>query len=92
MQGSAVIFGGPSETVIGEEIEREFSKLSGQPELRRQLLMMAGRTDIRELMACISECDLLVTNDSGPMHIGYAVRTPVVAIFGSTPLSTQDLS
>jgi heptosyltransferase-2 len=84
MQGSAVIFGGPSETVIGEEIEREFSKLSGGPELRRQLLLMAGRTDIRELMALISECDLLVTNDSGPMHIGYAVRTPVVAIFGST--------
>jgi heptosyltransferase-2 len=46
--------------------------------------MMAGRTDIRELMALVSECDLLVTNDSGPMHIGYAVRTPVVAIFGST--------
>ena len=46
--------------------------------------MMAGKTDIRELISLISECDLLVTNDSGPMHIGYAVRTPVVAIFGST--------
>ena len=84
MHGSAVIFGGPSETGIAEEIEKEFSKLSGEPEMKRQLLMMAGRTDIRELMALISECDLLVTNDSGPMHIGYAVRTPVVAIFGST--------
>ena len=84
MQGSTVIFGGPSETGIADEIEREFNKLSGDPELQTQLLMMAGRTDIRELISLISECDLLVTNDSGPMHIGYAVRTPVVAIFGST--------
>lgn len=90
MQGSAVIFGGPSETAIAEEIEREFNKLSGNPELNsslithHSLLNLAGKTSLRELIALISECDLLVTNDSGPMHIGYAVRTPVVAIFGST--------
>jgi heptosyltransferase-2 len=45
---------------------------------------MAGRTSLRELAALISECDVLVTNDSGPMHIGYAVGTPLVAVFGST--------
>jgi heptosyltransferase-2 len=44
----------------------------------------SGRTTLRELAALISEVDLLITNDSGPMHIGYAVRTPLVAIFGST--------
>jgi heptosyltransferase II len=58
---------------------------------------MAGKTDLRQLISMISECDLLVTNDSGPMHIGYAVRTPVVAIFGSTspehtgPAGRQDV-
>ncbi len=98
MQGSAVIFGGPSETGIAEEIEREVSKLSGDPGSRNQLLMMAGKTDIRELISLISECDLLVTNDSGPMHIGYAVRTPVIAIFGSTspehtgPVGSKDIA
>ena len=95
MKGSAVIFGGPSETVIAEEIEREFNKLSGHSDrdstsithhslMNPALLNMAGRTELRELISMISECDVLVTNDSGPMHIGYAVRTPVVAIFGST--------
>jgi heptosyltransferase II len=84
LKGNAVIFGGPSETGIAEEIEREFINFPGGPELKPQLLNMAGRTDVRELISLISECDLLVTNDSGPMHIGYAVRTPVVAIFGST--------
>jgi heptosyltransferase-2 len=90
MRGSAVIFGGPSETAIVKEIEQEFNKLSGNPgpdlspDIPHSLLNMAGRTNLRELIALISECDLLVTNDSGPMHIGYAVRTPVVAIFGPT--------
>jgi len=45
---------------------------------------MAGKTDLRELSALISECDVFLTNDSGPMHIGYAVRTPMAAVFGST--------
>jgi len=98
MKGSAVIFGGPSETGIAEEIEKEFSKLAGDPELQTQLLIMAGKTDIRQLASLISECDLLVTNDSGPMHIGYAVRTPVIAIFGSTspehtgPVGKKDIA
>jgi heptosyltransferase II len=97
MGGSAVIFGGPSETGIAEEIEGEFIKFSGRSEMKSQLLNMAGKTDLRQLISMISECDLLVTNDSGPMHIGYAVRTPVVAIFGSTspehtgPAGRQDV-
>jgi len=84
IKGSVVIFGSPSEAAIAEEIEREVLRFPGGPEMKPQLLNMAGRTDLRELSSLISECDLLVTNDSGPMHIGYSVRTPVVAIFGST--------
>lgn len=87
MRGSAVVFGGPSEAAIAQEIEKEFNRLSGNPgpDLSYHSFMdLAGSTSLRELIALISECDVLVTNDSGPMHIGYAVRTPVVAIFGST--------
>ncbi|MDI6744429.1 MAG: lipopolysaccharide heptosyltransferase II [Thermodesulfovibrionales bacterium] len=80
LDGSVVIFGGQSETGIAEEITSE-SQISN---LKSQILTMAGKTDLRELSALISECDVLLTNDSGPMHIGYAVRTPLVAIFGST--------
>lgn len=79
MQGSAVIFGGPKETMIAEDI-----LMQGGLDQAAPVLNLSGRTTVRELAALISECDLLVTNDSGPMHIGYAVGTPLVAIFGST--------
>jgi len=35
-------------------------------------------------MALIGECTVFVTNDSGLMHVGAALHTPMVAIFGST--------
>ena len=80
LEGSVVIFGGQSETGIAEEITSKF-QISN---FKFQILNKAGKTDLRELSALISECDVFLTNDSGPMHIGYAVRTPLVAIFGST--------
>lgn len=45
---------------------------------------LAGKTTLRQLAAVLARCRLLLTNDSGPMHVSYAVGTPVVAIFGST--------
>ncbi len=74
-QGSTVIFGGRNEVPIAEEIYRH---------VPINKLMLAGKTSLRELIALISECDIFVTNDSGPMHIAYAVGTPLTAIFGST--------
>ena len=48
------------------------------------ILNLAGKTSLRELISLISECDVFLTNDSGPLHIAYAVGTPLVAIFAST--------
>lgn len=39
------------------------------------------RTSIREMMSLFSRCDLVVCNDSGPMHAAAALGVPVVAIF-----------
>jgi len=83
--GSVVIFGGQSEVDIADEIYKkvnpEFRSASGGP---NSMLNIAGKTSLRELISLISECDVFVTNDSGPLHIAYAVGTPLVAIFGST--------
>jgi heptosyltransferase-2 len=53
----------------------------GMPE---RVINLAGKTNIRELMALIQQCRVFLTNDSGPMHIAAALKTPLVAIFGST--------
>jgi heptosyltransferase-2 len=45
--------------------------------------VVAAKVGLRELMALIERCDLLVCNDSGPMHIAGALGVPTVAIFGS---------
>lgn len=52
--------------------------------LSPRVMNLAGMTSLRELMCLIKACSVLVTNDSGPMHIGAAFGTPLVALFGST--------
>jgi len=74
-KGSVIIFGGKNEVDIAQEIDKHI------PEDK---LLLAGKTSLRELISFISECDVFVTNDSGPLHIAYAVGTPLVALFCST--------
>ncbi len=45
---------------------------------------LAGKTTLGQAMALIGSCDAFVSNDSGLMHVGAALHTPMVAIFGST--------
>lgn len=73
--GSIVIFGGKNEEDIALEIDED---------VPANKLCLAGHTSLQDLIALIAECDLFLTNDSGPMHLAYAVGTPLVAIFGST--------
>ena len=47
-------------------------------------ISLAGYTDIRELTEFIRKSELLLTNDSGPMHIAASMRVPVFAMFGPT--------
>jgi ADP-heptose:LPS heptosyltransferase len=46
--------------------------------------MAAGETSLKELCAILKRVDLMVTCDSGPMHIAAAMGTPTVALFGPT--------
>ncbi len=52
--------------------------------LSSRVINLAGLTTLRELSSLISNCDVILTNDSGPMHIADAIGTPMVALFGST--------
>jgi heptosyltransferase II len=73
-----VIFGGPGEESIADEIMKH---------LNGSAVNLAGRLPLEELPYAVSCCDLLVTNDSGPMHIAAAMKVPVVVVCGPTDSS-----
>lgn len=52
--------------------------------LKERVFNACGQTSIRQLAACIAQCDAFLTNDSGPMHIAAALQVPLLALFGST--------
>jgi heptosyltransferase-2 len=70
-----VFFGDVSTAKLVKEI------VQGLPET---VIDLASVTSLRELACLIKDCHVLVTNDSGPMHMAAAFQTPVVALFGST--------
>ncbi len=45
---------------------------------------LVNKTSLRELCAILSQCSLLLTGDSGPMHLANAVDIPLLALFGPT--------
>jgi lipopolysaccharide heptosyltransferase II len=76
-----LLFGGPGDTEIANAIE---TKLRASLDDPSAIVNVAGRTTLMELCQLIKFCRLLLTNDTGPMHLADAVGTPVVAVFGST--------
>jgi heptosyltransferase-2 len=71
-------FGGEAEAAMAHRIE------SAIPSPPSAIWNLAGKTTLRELMALLKICRVLLTNDSGPMHVAAALGTPVVVPFGST--------
>ncbi len=73
--GAVVMIGGPSERA-------DVAAVSGM--MKTPAIDLAGATTVGLLPALLSRASLLITNDSGPMHIAAAAGTPVVALFGPT--------
>lgn len=71
-----LVFGTQADWEVCERITR----MAGD----RAAANLAGKTSLRELMALLKLCRVVLTNDSGPMHVAAALGTPVVVPFGST--------
>jgi heptosyltransferase-2 len=78
--------------LIGSSAEAEVSnEVSDQ--MRNRPKVLTGKTDLAELVAVLSQVDLLITNDTGPAHIASALERPTLVIFGPTnPLTTRPFS
>jgi len=68
-----LIFGGPNEKDL---VDKTTGYMTSTP------VKLAGNLTIRQLAALIEKCDVFVTNDTGPMHISVAMKTPTIALFG----------
>jgi lipopolysaccharide heptosyltransferase II len=78
--GHIILIGGNGDKQLAEEVA-SYS--------RSNLTVLTGKTSLKQLAALMQMSTLLITNDSGPMHLANAVGTPTVAIFGPTnPIRT----
>jgi ADP-heptose:LPS heptosyltransferase len=73
-----VLIGGRRDQAIADE----FAAITG-------VVSAIGQTDVPELASLLSSCDLLISNDSGPMHVAAAVKTPVIAVTVGSALGSE---
>jgi len=64
--------------------KEEYSKIKLLINSSKNVLNLAGKLGLQEIVEVIRRSIILITNDSGIMHLGAGTDTPVVAIFGST--------
>jgi heptosyltransferase I len=72
-----LITGGPSDTEI------EFGRIIDATS-KHKPLNLVGKTSLKELIAVIDTCDMVICPDSGPAHMATAMGTPAIGLFAST--------
>jgi lipopolysaccharide heptosyltransferase II len=73
--GTVVMTGGPEDRPLVQAIARHMT---------RPPVILAGETSLRQLAACLEGADVVVSNDTGVLHIAAALRRSVVALYGPT--------
>lgn len=83
------LVGSPKDQAIGEKIISEIKIFSSFQSIHN----LTGKTNLAEAVDLLSQADVIISNDSGLMHIAAALDLPLIAIFGSsTPKFTPPLT
>lgn len=72
--GGILFIGSPSEQGTIAEVIRAYREAGGRSAIKNA----AGQTTVAQLVALLAACRLLLTNDTGPMHLAVGVQTPVI--------------
>ncbi len=75
LSAKIIIVGGKDDAALAESIAGNTKK--AKP------LVLAGKTTLLQLGAILRKCDILVSGDTGPLHLATAVGTRVVGLYGS---------
>jgi len=76
-----LLIGSKDELDVSEDVVRQ---------MRNEPVVLTGKTSLDQITAVLDRADLIVTNDTGPAHIGAALGRPTIVIFGPTnPLTTR---
>lgn len=67
-----ILVGGPKEMKIADIVLKS---------MQSSVVNLSGKTSLSQLASVLKRCDLLISNDSGPVHMASAVGTPVISIF-----------
>ena len=81
-RGLKVAFLGSKDDI--EIVNRCISQMKNFDE--KKVVVFTGQVTLGELAGILSNCALMITTDSGPMHIGVAMNVPIVTMFGSSPV------
>ena len=68
--------------LIGNKNEKKYVDEIINSVNNKSVISLAGETSIEELIAIIENAEVLITNDTGPLHLAFATKTKVVALFG----------
>ncbi len=76
-----LIVGGRGDVSIAASVEEQLriARLD-----QDTVINVAGKTTLLDLCGLLTFCKVLLTNDTGPMHVAAAIGTPVVSVWGST--------
>ena len=82
---SALTQKGASVVITGSRQDEEpVREILRRVDSSSKVLNLVGKTGLRELAGIFSLCDLVLTPDTGPMHLAAAVKAPLVTLFGPT--------
>lgn len=74
LNAQVVLTGGPS--AVEQNMAQKIAHISSNP-----VIDLVGKTSIKQMLAVLSIADAIIAPDTGPLHMGTAVRTPVIGLY-----------